>query len=111
MEALERRVRDLTHRVRASEQDASAARILAGAADRDVSDMRFEIREFREHNTRVLNAMREDLTTVREDLTTRMDSGFADIRARLDQTAAGQQQIADLLGALLDRPGRPVLQG
>ena len=34
--ALEHQVRDLSGRVQASEQDAAAARVLAGAADRDV---------------------------------------------------------------------------
>lgn len=45
--ALEVRVRDLTGRVRASEHDAAAARVLAGAADRDVTEIRDELREFR----------------------------------------------------------------
>ena len=38
--ALETRVRQLDGRVRASEHDAAAARVLAGAAGRDVEEMR-----------------------------------------------------------------------
>jgi hypothetical protein len=103
----------LAHRVRTSEQDAAAARVLAGGADRDVSEIRGEIREFREQNTRVLNAMREDLT----DLRTHVDAGFAQVDRRfaevgrgftemrgvLDATAAGQQQIVGLLNTLIGR--------
>ncbi|MBO0824339.1 MAG: hypothetical protein J2P27_10850 [Actinobacteria bacterium] len=111
--ALEGRVDDLDGRVRRSEQDAAAARVLAGGADRDVSEMRTEIREFRDHNTRVLNAMREDLADMRSGLDAglsemrggldEMRTGFAEIRGRLDATAAGQQQIADMLTTLIDR--------
>ncbi|MBO0835230.1 MAG: hypothetical protein J2P28_06890 [Actinobacteria bacterium] len=125
--ALESRVDDLDGRVRRSEQDAAAARVLAGGADRDMSEVRTEIREFRDHNTRVLNAMREDLADMRSGLDAglsemrgglgemrgglhemrgglhEMRTGFAEIRGRLDATAAGQQQIADMLTTLIER--------
>src|SRR5699024_2284218 len=45
--ALESQVGDLNRRVRASEQDAQAARVLAGAADRDVADLGGEVRGLR----------------------------------------------------------------
>ena len=99
MTALEAQVRELDERVRHSAQDAAAARVLAGGADRDVADMRHEIREFREQNTRVLNAMREDLV----DLRSHVDNGFAEVRGRLDAAAAGQQQIAGMLSTLIAR--------
>jgi hypothetical protein len=102
--ALETEVRDLAHRVRSSEQDAAAARVLAGGADRDVAEMRRETREFREQNTRVLNAMREDLTDLRQRVDggfAKVDRGFAEMRGILDATAAGQQHIADLLQSLI----------
>lgn len=120
--ALETTVRELAERVRRSEQDAAAARVLAGGADRDVAEIRAEIRDFREQNTRVLNAMREDLTDLRSDLTDlrggvdgrfaevrrdmtdlreHVDRGFLEMRGRLDATAAGQQQIVDLLTTLI----------
>lgn len=43
------------HKVASIAQDAAAARVLAGAADRDVSSMRAELRG----HTQVLNALRE----------------------------------------------------
>jgi DNA-binding ferritin-like protein len=101
--ALEEQVRDLGERVRNSQQDAAATRVLAGGADRDVTEMRSEIREFREQNTRVLNAMREDLA----DLRSHVDSGFAEIRGRLDAAAGGQEQIARMLSVLIAREDGP----
>lgn len=86
------------------------ARVLAGGADRDVSEMRTEIRDFREQNTRMFNAMREDFS----DLRSHVDNGFAEIRGRLDATAAGQQQIVDMLNTLIEQRdqwrSRPVLK-
>jgi chromosome segregation ATPase len=127
--ALEAQVRELAERVRHSEQDAAAARVLAGGADRDVAEVRGEIREFREQNTRVLNAMREDLTDLRSRVDdgfarvdeqfarvdgqfarvdgqfARVDDGFAEMRGKLDGTAAGLQQIAGLLTTLIAQRG------
>jgi chromosome segregation ATPase len=103
--ALEVRVSELDERVRRSEQDAAAARVLAGGADRDVTEMTAEIRGFREQNTRMLNAMREDLTDLRsrvDDVATDMQNGFTEIRGRLDAAAAGQEQIVSLLNTLID---------
>jgi hypothetical protein len=116
--ALETHVHELTERVRHSEQDAIAARVLAGGADRDVTDIRGELREFREQNTRVLNAMREDLTDLRQRVEDgfrrvddgfqridnefrRVDNGFVEMRGKFDATAAGQQQIVELLNTLI----------
>lgn len=105
---LETHVRELAERVRHSEQDAAAARVLAGGADRDVAEIRGEIREFREQNTRVLNAMREDLIDVRQWVETgfaRVDNGFTEMRGKLDGAAAGQQQIVTLLTTLIGQRG------
>lgn len=100
--ALESEVRALGERVRRSEQDAAAARVLAGGADRDVDEIRGEIRDFRDQNNRVLNALRADLTDLREHV----DSGFASMRGALDATAAGQERIAGMLSRLIDEQGR-----
>jgi hypothetical protein len=100
--ALEDAVQALAGRLRASEQDA-AARVLAGGADRDVTEFRTEIRDFRDQNTRVLNAMREDLG----DLRGKVDTGFTEIRGTLDAAAAGQQQIVGLLTRLLGEGDAP----
>jgi sirohydrochlorin ferrochelatase len=62
---LERQVRELDRRVRSSAQDAAAARVLAGGADRDVA----EIRDFRQATTSSFNAMRADFTDLRRECT------------------------------------------
>jgi archaellum component FlaC len=105
--ALETQVNELTERVRASQQDAAAARVLAGAADRDVTEFRGELRDFRQATTASFNAIREDITDLRTHVDNRfaqvdnrfgqVDNGFIEIRGKLDATAAGQQRIVELL--------------
>jgi uncharacterized protein (DUF885 family) len=65
------------------------------------SDLRGEIRDFREQNTRVLNAMRQDMAGMRRD----MADGFAEVRGRLDGTAAGLQVITEMLSTLIGGDG------
>ncbi len=104
MGALETQRRELAERVRHSEQDAAAARVLAGGADRDVEQIRGEIRDFRQATASSFNAMREDLTDLRirvNDGFAQVDRGFAEMRGRLDATAAGLDQIAGLLNTLI----------
>jgi chromosome segregation ATPase len=104
--ALETHVHELDDRVRNSEQNAAAARVLAGGADRDVAEIRGEIRDFRKATMSSFNALREDLTDLRQDqadLRQKVDTGFIEIRGKLDATAAGQQQIVDLLSRLIDQ--------
>ncbi|MGH3813221.1 MAG: hypothetical protein ACRDUV_12290 [Pseudonocardiaceae bacterium] len=106
--ALETQVRDLAERVRHSEQDAAAARVLAGGADRDVAEIREEIRDFRQATTSSFNAMREDLTDLRTrvgDGFAQVDRGFTEMRGKFDATAAGQQQIVHLLNTLIAQQG------
>ena len=103
MAALETQVRDLAGRVRNSEQDAAAARVLAGGADRDVEQFRSEIRDFRKATTSSFNAMRENLNDLRQ----RVDNGFTEMRGRLDATAAGMQHIAGLLNTLIVQGEKP----
>ncbi len=119
VEALETHVRDLDGRVRASEHDAAAARVLAGAADRDVTQFHGELRDFRQATVASFNAMREDMTDLRTEMRAgftrvdqhldlvdrhldQVDSGFIGIRGKLDAAAAGQQQIVDILQRLID---------
>ncbi len=104
--ALEEYVRELDERVRRNQQDAAAARVLAGGADRDVTEIRREGREFREQNNRVLNAMREDLADLRSNVgnfRSEVAGGFAEVRGKLDAAAAGQEQIASMLSTLIAR--------
>ena len=113
--ALEEQVRDLTGRVQASGQDAAAARVLAGAADRDVSEFRGEIREFRRATTGSFNALRQDFVDLRQDfvdlrqdfagLRNHVDNGFTEIRGKFDVMAAGQQQIVGLLQTIITDQG------
>jgi hypothetical protein len=109
---------ELRERLRRAEDDARAARFLAGGADRDTAELRTEVREFRaetraefadaraemrgfrDQNNRVLSAMREDLT----DLRGHVDRGFAQadrnflaVTAKIDGVAAGLQMLTDLL--------------
>ena len=101
--ALETQVHELTQRVRATEHDAAAARVLAGGADRDVTDIRGELRDFRQATTTSFNALREDLTDLRRHVDDRfgqVDTGFIEIRDKLDASAAGQQRIVEILERL-----------
>ena len=93
---------DINRRLRAAEHDAAAARVLAGAADRDVTEIRAEIRDFRNATAASFNALREDFG----DLRTHVDRGFAEMRGKLNATASGQQHIADLIQRLIDDQDR-----
>ena len=102
--ALESRVRELADLVaasrQASERDAAAARVLAGGADRDVTEMGHEMRDFRQATVSSFNALREDLVDLRTHVNngfTTVDRSFTEIRGRLDAAAAGQQEILRLL--------------
>ena len=107
---------DIRRRLRAVEQDAAAARVLAGAADRDVSEIRAEIRNFRSATTASFNALRKDFVDLRSHVDRRfeqvdrgfgqVDRGFAEMRGKLDATAAGQQRIVELIESLIDQQSR-----
>jgi hypothetical protein len=107
---------DIRRRLRAVEQDAAAARVLAGAADRDVSEIRAEIRDFRSATTASFNALRKDFVDLRSHVDRRfeqvdrgfgqVDRGFAEMRGKLDATAAGQQRIVELIESLIDQQSR-----
>lgn len=120
--ALESQVGDLNRRVRSSEQDARAARVLAGAADRDVADLggevrglrgevtelRGEIHDFRGEFTDFRRATVSSFNALRADMNDRfklVDNGFSEMRAKFDLAAAGQQQIAGLIQGLIDARG------
>lgn len=108
--ALEVHIRELDERMRHSAQDAAAARVLAGAADRDVAQIREEIGDFRHATTASFNAMREDLTDLRtriEDGFAKVENGFVEMRGKLDATAAGQHQIVELLNTVIQRNEQP----
>jgi chromosome segregation ATPase len=114
IDALEADVADMRSRLSRVEQDAAAARILAGGADRDVGEVRHEFREFRDQNNRLLSAMREDLTDLRsrvdeqfarvderfarvDEQFSRVDQNFLSVHSKIDGVTAGLQVITDLL--------------
>lgn len=110
---LETRVRELAERVGVSEQDAAAARVLAGAADRDVTEFRGELRDFRQATVTSFNALREDISDLRGGMNemngrfNQVDDGFVEMRGKLDAAAAGQQRIVELIEALGRDQGTP----
>lgn len=99
--ALESQVRELRKRVRASEHDAAAARVLAGGADRDVGELGNEVRDFRHATITSFNALREDLVDMGQEMT----GGFAEMRAKFDVAATGQQRIVELIQQVIDVQG------
>jgi hypothetical protein len=104
VDALETQVHELDRRVRASVQDAAAARVLPGAADRDVTGFHGELRDFRQAAVASLNALSADMTDLRTEMNERfaqVDNGFVEVRGKLDAAAAGQQQIVDILQRLI----------
>lgn len=99
--ALEATVAELSQGAQAARQDAAAARHLAAANDRDVAEIRDELQAFRQATTSSFNATRDDLADLRGEAR----RGFAEMRGRLDQAAAGQEQIVQLLNTLIGRQG------
>lgn len=102
--ALETEVQELRSRVRSSERDAAAARVLAGGADRDVEQIRGEIRDLRRAMAAGFNATREDILDLRSRFDD-VDRGFAEMRGKFDAAAAGQQEIVALLTTVIDQQG------
>jgi len=101
LEDLEARVTALEEQVQQSRHDAAAARILAGTADRDVS----EFKQTLNGHTQVLNALRETqiehgqdisgLKTSVTDLRAEMQSGFTKINIGMGEMSRLLQQVID----------------
>lgn len=99
--------------------DAAAARHLAAARDRDLADLGVKV----DANQAVISALgeqtaarftrleqqidrvRTELEEQIDDVRTEMHGGFAEMRGRLDQAAAGQEQIVGLLNTMIDQEG------
>lgn len=104
---LESHVRNLTERVQHCRRDA--ARVLAGGADRDVDQIRGEIRDFRQATAASFNALREDLTDLGQRLIgveeqiggveEKVDTGFATL-------TYGMTEIKNLLNRALGDGGQ-----
>ena len=94
LDDLEARVTALEEQVRSTRQDAAAARILAGTADRDVSDFKQTLNG----HTKVQNAMRETQIEHGQRLDaieSKIDSGFTKINVSMEQMSRLLQQVID----------------
>ena len=81
--------------------DAAAARHLAAARDRDLADLGVKV----DANRAAINALGVQTAGRFDQLESEVRTGFAEMRGKLDQTAAGQQQIVDLLTGLISGQG------
>ena len=105
---IEERVSRLERSVAEARKDAAAARILAGGADRDVSEMRTELKA----HTQTLNALRttqvEQGKEIR-DLRTETREGFAQLRTEMQHgfsvVAVGMAQINAQLAIAIGESG------
>ncbi|MBV8997145.1 MAG: permease [Pseudonocardiales bacterium] len=95
----EARLAALEARVEEVAGDAAAARHLAAARDRDLADLGVKV----DANRSAINALGEQTAARLARLEQQMDNGFTEMRGKLDQAAAGQQQIVDLLNVLIDQ--------
>lgn len=101
LEELEARLEALESQVQSIRQDAAAARVLAGGADRDVSAFGAKL----DANKSLLEALRE--TQVEQDKKLdahdkRFDGLEGEMRAGFSTLVTGQAQITALLKTLID---------
>ena len=101
IEDLETRVTALERQVAEVRQDAAAARVLAGAADRDVSEFRAELRA----HTNTLNALRETQLEQQAETRERFTQLEDKVNDGFTKTSLGMAQITALLRALSDETG------
>jgi outer membrane murein-binding lipoprotein Lpp len=117
---LEARVAALEARIEEVAADAAAARHLAAARDRDLADLgvkvdahRSAINALSEQTAARFTRLDQDVRSGFAEVHNRfaevhnrfagVDNGFAEMRGKLDQAAAGQQQIVELLNTLIDQ--------
>ena len=102
----EARISRLEARVEEVAADASAARHLAAARDRDLADLTVKV----DANRKAINALGEQARARFDRLETEMRTGFGELRAGhdelraavrhgFDQSAAGFARIAELIEA------------
>lgn len=90
---LEARIAALEARMEEVAADAAAARHLAAARDRDLAELTVKV----DANRQAINALGVQTADRFDRLENEMRTGFAEMRARFDQTAAGMTQIVQLL--------------
>jgi chromosome segregation ATPase len=119
---VEARLTALEARVEEVAADAAAARHLAAARDRDLADLGVKV----DANRAAINALGVQTAARFDRVEGRLDrvegrlgrvegrldrvenevrTGFAEMRARFDQTAAGHQRIVDLITGLMEQRG------
>lgn len=104
--ALEESVQALREQARSTRQDAQAARHLAAAHDGDIADLGTKLDALRVALNGYSDQARDRLDRLDHNigqLQRETSAGFAEMRAKLDQQAAGQQQIVDLLTRVIER--------
>ncbi len=87
----------LEARVEAVAADATAARHLAAARDRDLADLGVKV----DANRSAINGLGEQTAARFTRIEQQVDTASAEMRSKLDLDAAGQQQIAGLLNTLI----------
>jgi hypothetical protein len=92
MEELEGRVTALEVQMHSVRQDAAAARVLAGGADRDVAALATKL----DAHTRLLEAVRETQVEDHQRIA-RLEGRFDGLEGRFDGLEHGQAMILDLL--------------
>lgn len=97
---VEARLTALEARMEEVAADAAAARHLAAARDRDLADLGIKV----DANRSAINALGVQTAARFDRLEDEMRSGFTEMRGKLDQTAAGMQQIVELLTRRDDQP-------
>ncbi|MGH3766846.1 MAG: hypothetical protein ACRDS0_25435 [Pseudonocardiaceae bacterium] len=90
---VEPRLAALEARIEEVAADAAAARHLAAARDRDLADIGIKV----DANRAAINALGLQTAGRFDQLEREMRNGFAEMRGKLDQTAAGLDLIVGLL--------------
>jgi iron uptake system EfeUOB component EfeO/EfeM len=103
---LDARVSALEVRIEEVAADATAARHLAAARDRDLADLGIKV----DANRKAINALGVQTAARFDRLERHVDANFervdnalTEIRGKLDQAAAGQAHIVGLLTTLIER--------
>ncbi len=99
LDSVESRLEDVATDAAAGRRDAAAARYLAAAHDRDLADVGIKV----DANRRAINALGEQTAARFDQLENETRSGFTDVRAKLDLTAAGHERIVGLLNHVIAR--------
>ena len=94
--SLETQVAQIREQLARTATDASAARMLAAGADRDVSEVRAELRA----HTGALNALREDQISLRDTLRGEIDELRQETRRGFALVHAGTARIVTLIEGL-----------